>query len=526
MYSKAINSLLFSICFLFAFNSFSQDTIILQPGPSEGKDTYLHGLDYCQNLNFGDDKQIPANAWTFQGVPGIVRGIIEFDLSSISNHTEIISSKLSLYAWDKLTCMEQHSMLSGSNTCEIQRVISPWDEMTVTWNNQPNTTTQNQILIPETNNPTQNFLDLDVTNLVIDMINNPNNSHGFLIKLKTEEYYRRMNFCSSNHENPELHPKLEIIIGCETTFADFSTDIDNLIVEFTDASQHPDNWYWDFGDGSFSTQQNPMHEYSSAGTYIVCLITENSCSSDTICKSISVCNNAVSNFNYETNIKNVNFIDVSINPTSWYWDFGDGRTSTEQNPSHEYSAYGTYNVCLTIENSCSSDVFCDSIFVCKNTVADYVYFIEGTTVDFLDASSYTNTWFWDFGDGSYSTQQNPSHQFKDYGIYYVCLTASNECSSDVFCDSIFNIPEGDNLNLVQVYPNPPSNTLTISNPTSLSNITIQIFTLYGNKLYEKEINFENNSTFKMDLSDLPSAQYFLKMINGNKTETRKIFIVK
>jgi len=68
--------------------------------------------------------------------------------------------------------------------------------------------------------------------------------------------------------------------------------------------------------------------------------------------------------------------------------------------------------------------------------------------------------------------------------------------------------------------------LIISNPTSLNNITVQIFTLYGNKLYEKEIDFEYNSTFKMDLSDLPNAQYFLKMINGTKTETRKIFIVK
>ena len=521
---KNIRFSIILIIFLTSLSSFSQDTIIFQPGSEEGKDAYLRTL--TPNTNYGDHHDFAAIGWTFHGPYVCTRSMIEFDLSYIPENTQILSAKLSLYG-NPTSCNHQgHSSLSGSNKSYLQRIITQWEEYTTTWNNPPLTTSANAIILRETNNPLEDYIDIDVTTLVQDMINDPENSYGFMIKLVNEEHYRSMVFSSSDQEDPDNHPKLEIIFGCETTIADFSTDIDNLIVEFTDASQHPDNWYWDFGDGSFSTQQNPMHEYSSAGTYNVCLITENSCSSDTICKSISVCNNTVSNFNYETNIKNVNFTDVSINPTSWHWDFGDGRTSTEQNPSHEYSAYGTYNVCLTIENSCSSDIFCDSIFVCKNTVADYVYFIEGTTVDFLDASSYTNTWFWDFGDGSYSTQQNPSHQFKDYVIYYVCLTASNECSSDVFCDSIFNIRESDNLNLVQVYPNPPSSTLTISNPTSLSNITVQIFTLYGDKLFEKEIDFEYNSTFKMDLSDLPSAQYFLKMINGNKSETRKIFIVK
>ena len=99
MYLNTIKSLLFSFCILFTFNSFSQDTIFLQPGSLDGKDAIIHGLDTCMNLNFGNNEQIPACAWTFGGTPGIVRGIIEFDLSSISNSAEIISAKLSLYAW-------------------------------------------------------------------------------------------------------------------------------------------------------------------------------------------------------------------------------------------------------------------------------------------------------------------------------------------------------------------------------------------------------------------------------------------
>jgi hypothetical protein len=82
----------------------------------------------------------------------------------------------------------------------------------VTWNTQPQTTTVNQVLIPSTTSSTQNFIDIDVTQLVSDMINNPASSFGFLFKLQTEQYYRKLVFASSDHPVDSLHPKLEVCI--------------------------------------------------------------------------------------------------------------------------------------------------------------------------------------------------------------------------------------------------------------------------------------------------------------------------
>ncbi len=184
--------------------------ITIQPDAEEGKDAVLHGLDSEVDKNFGENPQFIANAWTFSGREGIIRSVIDFDFSAIPNGAMINSAYLSLYAWDSTGGFEQHSTLSGSNACLLQRVVSEWSEEEVTWNTQPSTTPINEVLLPESNSSTQDYLDIDVLDLVKDMVENPSSSFGFLISLEDESYYRRMNFASSDHPNAALHPKLEI----------------------------------------------------------------------------------------------------------------------------------------------------------------------------------------------------------------------------------------------------------------------------------------------------------------------------
>jgi PKD repeat protein len=134
-----------------------------------------------------------------------------------------------------------------------------------------------------------------------------------------------------------------------------------LEVTFTDTStNYPTSWSWDFGDGSTSTLQNPVHIYTRAGTYRVTLIATNSAGSDTesINNYITVTAPFAADFTYsKTWILFwcfVDFTDTSTGspaPDSWYWDFGDGSTSTAQNPSHTYWFSDDYNVTLTISNS-------------------------------------------------------------------------------------------------------------------------------------------------------------------------------
>jgi PKD repeat protein len=139
---------------------------------------------------------------------------------------------------------------------------------------------------------------------------------------------------------------------------------------------------------------------------------------------------------------NVNFSDLSSNgPTSWSWSFGDGASSTAQNPSHTYNAAGVYTVSLTATNSGGSDTLTRSGYIPvapdpgSPPVADFDGLPpSGTaprTVDFTDLSSNGPTsWSWDFGDGTGSSAQNPSHTYTDPGVYNVSLTVSNAAGGD------------------------------------------------------------------------------------------------
>jgi PKD repeat protein len=136
-------------------------------------------------------------------------------------------------------------------------------------------------------------------------------------------------------------------------------------VNFTDQSTgNSTSWTWDFGDGSNSTQQNPAHTYNAPGDYTVQLTATNACGSDAEIKTnyihVDPCIPPVANFVASATSGNapftVNFTDQSSgSPTSWSWDFGDGGSSTQRNPSHIYNAAGTYTVTLTVTNTCGSD---------------------------------------------------------------------------------------------------------------------------------------------------------------------------
>lgn len=200
-------------------NLSAQTTISLRPKADEGKDAILHSLASEQDVNRGDNPQMPAAAWTVGGAPAILRSMIGFDLTNIPPGAYIHSAKLSFFAWDEETGMGPHSTRSGSNTCFIQRITSEWQENTVTWNNRPTTTSLNQVTLCGSVSETQHYENIEVTQLVQDMIDYPSRSFGFLIRLQNETHYRNMNFASSDHPNPALHPMLVITYSMTPIFS-------------------------------------------------------------------------------------------------------------------------------------------------------------------------------------------------------------------------------------------------------------------------------------------------------------------
>lgn len=213
-------------------------------------------------------------------------------------------------------------------------------------------------------------------------------------------------------------------------------------VTFTDlSSESPTSWLWDFGDGITSTEQNPVHTFLENNTYYVCLTAENEIGSNTTCQYVLIESYAfapVADFTYFGD-PTTYFVDFSTHiPTNWYWDFGDGGSSIEQNPSHTYTSNGTYIVCLTAGNDVGSDTHCQTIVIngYPTTVASYTYSGDPEVI-FTDLSSNSpSTWFWDFADGTYSTEQNPAHTFTSNSVYNVCLTAGGAGGSDTYCDNI------------------------------------------------------------------------------------------
>jgi len=136
----------------------------------------------------------------------------------------------------------------------------------------------------------------------------------------------------------------------------------------------------------------------------------------------------------------VAFTDLSLGgPTSWLWSFGDGASSSEANPIHVYAAQGTYDVRLTVSNAQGSNSLLRSAAVQVAAPVPPVADFSATPlageapllVAFSDLSSNAPTsWLWEFGDGTTSTAQHPSHSYAAEGVYDVRLTASNDAGSD------------------------------------------------------------------------------------------------
>ncbi len=125
-------------------------------------------------------------------------------------------------------------------------------------------------------------------------------------------------------------------------------------------------------------------------------------------------------------------------PVSWHWDFGDGTTSTEQNPTHYYTDAGSYTVTLTVTdaNQQTSSVTHTVTITVSEVTADFSaepesYCSAPLTVQFTNLSSGAANYTWFFGDGTTSTDENPSHTYTQAGTYSVKLVASSAiCGTD------------------------------------------------------------------------------------------------
>ncbi|MBK7211948.1 MAG: DNRLRE domain-containing protein [Bacteroidales bacterium] len=515
--------IVFSVLLLSVFLLQAQVTLVIRLD-STGKDANIRTDKPI--MNYGNSMDFIANAFTAGGNFFIQRSLMEFDLSVIPVTAVINSAYLNLYC----NTISGHAQYQyGDNLCYLKRITGSWGETQVNWNNQPSTTTENQVTLAVSTSNTQDYPSVDVKQLIQDIRNYPQTSHGIMIQLQIEETYRTMVFGSGDHPDPLKRPVLIIQYDtCQSgqLSTSFSyNESSGSTIDFTDQSIGASTWYWDFGDGQTSEIQNPQHTYANAGKYNVCLTTGNPCESDSLCQEVEVCASVTPSFEYTiNNHQSVLFQDASVNAEHWFWDFGDGSSSTDQNPEHAYSNSGDFQVVEYVWNSCDSASISDLVTICIPVATDFSYADLGNaSIQFTDLSADAISWLWDFGDGNVSTAQNPLHQFLSTGSFSVCLKAQNTCSSEMKCQRVaVELLLKTNANVpVVIYPGSGENDIRLLLPDSIGQPGIWIHDTSGHLVYQEDLT-AGSTEFKLPALD--EGIYIVAVRTEEKNFTLKILV--
>jgi PKD repeat protein len=196
--------------------------------------------------------------------------------------------------------------------------------------------------------------------------------------------------------------------------ANFTNVVTNLSVSFTNTSTNVvgATYLWNFGDNTTNTEANPTHVYTQAGTFAVALTVSTACGSSTMTRNVIVsqgCLQPVANFtNVATNFSVV-FTNTSTNATgaAYSWNFGNGQTSTQANPTITYATAGSYNVTLTITTSCGTNTISQSITVtdCPSSLAEFDIYSglnNGIAVSKEGYAYYNGTHYVVYSNGHYN----------------------------------------------------------------------------------------------------------------------------
>ncbi len=198
-------------------------------------------------------------------------------------------------------------------------------------------------------------------------------------------------------------------------------------------------WQWDFGDGNFSSDSMPIHDYAVPGDYQVTLMSSaDSACLDTMVRTVHVLRNPIADFSLtlDTCKYSINAINNSQYTSSSRWDFGDFNVNYSKNITHTYYNHGDYDVRLIV----STDSICEDtsvvhIYIPPLPVADFDYNVLtcDSNVNFINRSGNAVSYFWEFGDDETSQQISPSHSYSLSGYVPVRLTAASihECESEL-----------------------------------------------------------------------------------------------
>ncbi|MBA7646469.1 hypothetical protein ES703_54233 [subsurface metagenome] len=351
----------------------------------------------------------------------------------------------------------------------------------------------------------------------------------------------------------------------------------STLLHFIDLSRgNITHWLWDFGDGTVSEEQNPFHEFPGPGVYKVCLVVSSpdGCE-DAYCTEVVIgspdrceayfeyCNysSIIEDVYYEPDVFVVGFKNFSTpEPYHSRWEFGDASYSSEKNPVHVYQESGLYDVCLTIYTSegCT-DTYCTTVNVgmvsCKVDFTWELWIPDCSDYTiahlfFPDLEEDAWSYYWDFGDGSFSTDPVTAYIYTNEGSYNVCLDVyyKNNCAartcktihvSWVGNDSIFdskcnpsgvtNIQSEEELSVLKVFPNPASDRMVVDLFSNADRqLTVQLIDMTGRTVKMKQ-NYKataGNNQLVLPLYNIETGIYIYLISSSEKVLRGRISIIK
>lgn len=349
---------------------------------------------------------------------------------------------------------------------------------------------------------------------------------------------------------------------------------------------------WDFGDGNSSTSASIIHTYAQSGTYAVSLMmtafypgTQTVFCQDTAYDTVTVsyippppCSASFTSSQHSFVSNRYTFTNTTTYnqsmSTDFIWDFGDGNSSTQITPTHDYTQAGTYQVSLymTARDSATQNI------ICQDTTYDTLIVIVPPAPPACTASYYVDTaasgasnmvvynnstpaynnpnYFithkWQFGDGDSSMLAFPSHTYVNPGVYVVCLeiwvidSSTNLGCYDWFCDTLGvdslgnliykNSATGFTLNVldpatigqeeyklsgIEVFPNPANDIIYIDGLSA--NAKWKLSSLSGSEIGGGELL---SSTKSISLPEITNGLYILHLESDGKTKSIKVQINK
>jgi PKD repeat protein len=290
-------------------------------------------------------------------------------------------------------------------------------------------------------------------------IQNPSSSY-----LTPGQYTVTLTAKNANGSNTLTRSQLVVVY--ETPVISFTasktTGCFPLKVQFTDNSTAGSgntntSWFWDFGDGNISTEQHPLHVYTTAGSFTITLKITN----DKGCYRVLTTPNYIQTLaGLSSGFTNtlptvcqppadVNFTNNSVGPgvLTYEWNFGDGNTSTAVNPLHTYTTKGLYDVALVVISSTG----CTDTLIKKSLIPVGAYnptfsapdsVCINSPANFLNTSSPAPTGLtWDFGDGTGFIGLNPVKTYTVAGVYPVKMVANYGSCTDSVTKNITVVPK-------------------------------------------------------------------------------------